>query len=117
MELLESHLAPFLYLRLILAVLISFEFDGGACSPGLEFYLGAEYPFRGELIVESESEARYGYSVSVVFRASLLLETVDAIVLERGHYLSVASEAEPAVARCVGQFLTGCGYRQHQGRG
>ena len=52
-KLFESHLAPFLYFRLIFAVLVAFKFYGCASPSGLELDFCPENPFWGEFIVES----------------------------------------------------------------
>ena len=66
MELLEGHLAAFLHLGLVLAVLRRFHLALQAYAARLELYLGTELPVAVELVVASDDETGDGDAVAAL---------------------------------------------------
>ena len=115
MELFQGHLAAFLNLGFIFAVLAVLDFDCRAYAAGFKLDFGAEYPFLVELVVEREHEARDGDGIAVGLGVAggSAGKAVDAVVHELGEHLAVAAETEAVVAGGVGvdgneRFFLGC---------
>ncbi len=96
MELLQCHLATFLYFCLIFSVFGILQLVGGTSATIFKFDLCSENPFRCELIVKSQYKTRNRNRIVVLFCISfaVTIETVYSIILEVGHHLSIAAKTE-----------------------
>ena len=95
-ELFQSHLAAFLYFRFIIAVFGVLQLIGGSRPSAFKFDFGSQYPFGGELIVESDHEAGNGDGIAVRLFVSRVAAPipVDAVIFEISHHFTISTHAE-----------------------
>ena len=99
MELFQCNLTAFFHLCLVFAVFGILYLVGIAGSSGLEFHFNAQVPVLIELIVASQYKTgdRNGVTLKVTVSLSCSVEAVNAVVLELGQYLSIATNAVATV--------------------
>ena len=100
MELFQSDLTAFLYLRFILSIFGIFQFYSRTGTTGFKFYFSSQYPFGIELIIERQYKTRDSNRITMIVRIASIAtkETVDAVIFKTGYHFSISTETEFLVA-------------------